>query len=319
MILGIDEVGRGPWAGPLLVGAVIWPDDIKLEGLTDSKKLTAKKRELLNDEIIKLALGFGIGEVSSSEIDEIGLSKSLRLATKRAVDEVKRNFAQVKFDQIIIDGTINFLKDTEYENKVSTLAKADFLVPAVSAASIIAKVKRDNFMKELATKFPQYGFDTNVGYGTKKHIDAINEFGVTPFHRLSFAPLAKYRPPIVEKNVATTKQIGDKAENAVAKCLKKEGHIILRRNYKTKWYEIDIISFKNKTIFFTEVKYRKNSDFGGAESAVNKIKQDQMKYAAELFMRSGNIKAKNINDYSPILAVGLVSGNYKVEDWFTLN
>ena len=106
MILGIDEVGRGPWAGPLLVGAVVWPDDVSLDGLTDSKKLSAKKREQLSVEILEKALSYGFGEVAAKEIDEIGLSRALNLATFRAVENIKCDF-----DQIIIDGTINFLKN----------------------------------------------------------------------------------------------------------------------------------------------------------------------------------------------------------------
>ena len=330
MILGIDEVGRGPWAGPLLVGAVVWPDDVSLDGLTDSKKLSAKKREQLSVEILEKALSYGFGEVAAKEIDEIGLSRALNLATFRAVENIKCDF-----DQIIIDGTINFLKNTKYESKVSTLKKADLLVSSVSAASIIAKVKRDSYMKKMSKQFPEYGFDSNVGYGTKKHIEAIEKFGVTPLHRLSFAPLAKYRQPEKQVDVpikssasiasnnsmksrSSTKQIGDTAENMVANFLEKNGHYILKRNFKTKWYEIDIISLKNKTIYFTEVKYRKNSKFGGAENAISATKQKQMNFAAELFLHSGKIKAENINEYSPILAVGLVSGDYQVKDWFTL-
>ena len=319
MILGIDEVGRGPWAGPLVIGAVVWPDDIDLDGLTDSKKLTTKKREALSAEIIKLAADYSIGEISATELERIGLSQALRLATRRAVDKIKQ-----PYDKIIIDGTINFLKGTPYSDYVSTLKKADLLVPAVSAASIIAKVKRDNFMFDMAKKYPDYGFATNVGYGTKIHRQAIDKYGVTPLHRLSFAPLAKYRVgetgSSVKTNSAklTTKQIGDRAENLIADNLTDQGHVVLARNFKTKRCEIDIVSLKNKTIYFTEVKYRKNEDFGGAIRAVDENKKRQMAYAAEIFMNSGKIKSNNLNDYQIELAVGLVSGDYEIKDWFLL-
>ena len=186
MILGIDEVGRGPWAGPLVVGAVVLPEGEAFEGLTDSKKLTAKKRLALDRIIREKALGWGLGWVHAEEIDAVGLSQALRLATIRAVEAVK-----TPYHEIIIDGTINFLSETVKGQYVTTLPKADFLIPAVSAASIIAKVARDTYMEEQSLAYPDYGFDSHVGYGTAKHQQALKEYGVTPLHRRSFAPIAK--------------------------------------------------------------------------------------------------------------------------------
>lgn len=187
MILGIDEVGRGPWAGPLVVGAVVL-GGVTIDGLTDSKKLTKKRREELDVIIREDASGFGLGWVDASEIDKIGLSDALILATKRAVEQVK-----APYHEIIIDGTINFLAGTSKGQYVKTLKKADLLIPSVSAASIIAKVARDNYMAEQDSVFPGYGFKSHVGYGTAAHRLAIESLGVTPLHRLSFAPLQKYK------------------------------------------------------------------------------------------------------------------------------
>ena len=187
MILGIDEVGRGPWAGPLVVGVVVLGGAI-IDGLTDSKKLTKKQRERLDIEIRQKAAGFGLGWVEASEIDEIGLSAALVLATKRAVEKIK-----APYHEIIIDGTVNFLRDTSKGKFVTTLKKADLLIPSVSAASIIAKVARDNFMAQQDNKYPGYGFSRHVGYGTAAHNAAIKKLGITPLHRLSFSPLKKYR------------------------------------------------------------------------------------------------------------------------------
>ena len=187
MILGIDEVGRGPWAGPLVVGAVVL-GDFPITGLTDSKKLSKKRREELDIVIRSTARGFGLGWVSAAEIDEIGLSAALKLATIRAVEQVS-----APYSEIIIDGTINFLKETNKGSYVKTLIKADLLVPSVSAASIIAKVARDNFMSTQDDIYPGYSFSSHVGYGTTAHIQAIAKLGVTPLHRLSFAPLKKYQ------------------------------------------------------------------------------------------------------------------------------
>lgn len=274
MILGIDEVGRGPWAGPLVVGAVVLGDTV-IDGLNDSKKLTKKRREVLDAQIREQAAGFGLGWVEAAELDEVGLSEALRLATRRAVEQVKASY-----HEIIIDGTINFLKDTTKGRYVTTLAKADALVPAVSAASIIAKVARDRFMVEQEAAYPGYGFSAHVGYGTAQHRQAIETLGVTPLHRLSFSPLKQYR--------VTTRAIGDAGETAAANELARRGHTIIVRNWKTKTCEIDIISQKGKTLYFTEVKHRKNDLSGDGLAAITSKKVAQMQYAAALYAHTYN-------------------------------
>lgn len=290
MILGIDEVGRGPWAGPLVVGAVVL-GDAAISGLTDSKKLSAKKRDLLDVEIREKATGWGLGWVHAEELDTLGLAESLRVATIRAVEAV-----QAPYHEIIIDGTINFLKETSKGKYVTTLAKADLLVPSVSAASIIAKVARDAFMAQQSLQYPQYGFENHVGYGTALHRSAIDSFGITPLHRKSFAPIAKIvnaqlgdTPKQPLKDVAstvTTKQIGDSGEDAACEFLVKSGHTIIERNWKTKHCEIDIVSARENTIYFVEVKYRKGAQSGNGFDAVTKAKLKQMAFAAQLYQTS---------------------------------
>ncbi len=195
MIVGIDEVGRGPWAGPLVVGAVVL-GDTDIEGLTDSKKLSAKRRKQLAKEIYDNAAAVGLGWVHAHELDEIGMKASLVEATKRAVTQIT-----VPYHEIIIDGTVNFLEDTNKGLYVTTMKKADLLVASVSAASIVAKVARDAYMAEQAAVYPKYGFESHVGYGTAKHIAAIDKFGVTPLHRLSFAPLRKYQQQTAVRDI----------------------------------------------------------------------------------------------------------------------
>jgi len=313
MILGIDEVGRGPWAGPLVVGAVVL-GGIEIKGLTDSKKLSKKRREELNVIIHERAAGVGLGWVQAHEIDKIGLSAALKLATRRAVEQIT-----VPYHEIIIDGTINFLAETTKGKYVTTLAKADLLIPSVSAASVVAKVARDAYMAEQDVVFPGYGFKSHVGYGTAIHRAAIESLGVTPLHRLSFAPLAKYRTDLPSGSISsqngfaagptrvstsgqsraadvlstkrahkpstviTTKRVGDKAENEAARYLEAAGHQILARNWKTKYCEIDIVSEYNKTIFFTEVKYRRQPRQGGGLAAITPAKLRQMKFAARVY------------------------------------
>lgn len=310
-ILGIDEVGRGPWAGPLVIGAVILPKDEAgnypdwVADLTDSKKLSPKKRETLSAVILREAPATGLGWVSAKEIDELGLAKSLKLATRRAVKNVQKQ--KVPFTEIIIDGTVNFLAGTKLESHVTTLKKGDLLIKEISAASIIAKVARDNYMKELAQKYPDYGFAQHVGYGTKLHSEMLAKFGPCPEHRSSFKP--------VQPKGLNTKAIGDRAETIVANYLQQHGHKIVARNHKTKFYEIDIISTKNDKIYFTEVKYRKNSDRGTPLDMVTKEKLQKMTFAAEAFLKY----YKDFQSFSPLLATGIVSGdNFEFADWFVI-
>ncbi len=306
IILGIDEVGRGPWAGPLVIGACILPHPYPnwVETLTDSKKLTAKKREELNEIILKSAPAAATGWVSAEELDEIGLSAALKLATRRAVEQIQKQ--KSPFTEIIIDGTVNFLKGTKLENHVTVLKKADFLIKEVSAASIIAKVARDNYMIKIAEKYPGYGFEKHVGYGTAAHKAALENLGPCPEHRKSFKPV-KGRKTIAKKH-------GDIAEGIAARYLVSHGHRIIARNHKTKFYEIDIVSEKGNDIYFTEVKYRKDSYHGSPLEMVDRKKQQQIRFAAESYLKYSK------SEKTPHLAVAAVSGSdYKLENWFTLN
>lgn len=339
MILGIDEVGRGPWAGPLVIGAVVLgnPQSETWDGLNDSKKLSAKKRELQNDIILKNAKATGLGWVSAKELDEIGLSGALKLATKRAVDNIPRE----SFTEIIIDGTINFLKDTPFEELVTILPKADSKIKEVSAASIIAKVARDNYMIKLTQKYPEYGFDKHVGYGTKIHKEALEKYGPCAEHRKSFKPVAellrmkespqkmnqiKGNHSAIVSEATNQKEVinianGKKAENTVAEYLKSKGHKILARNHKTKFYEIDIVSATKDHIYFTEVKYRKNNSHGEPLEFIDQKKRAQITFAAESFMKFLSQKLDRDQDSlpSPVLAAASVSGkDFHLDQWFVI-
>lgn len=338
MILGIDEVGRGPYAGPLVIGACILGDwqnseDAEwIEKLTDSKKLSAKRREELYVLIKEKALAAATGWVSSAEIDEVGLSEALRLATRRAVEQIQKT--KVPFSEIIIDGTMNFLVGTKLEKYVSTLKKGDFLVKEISAASILAKVERDKYMAELDAVYPEYGFGKHVGYGTAMHQKAMEEFGLTPEHRRSFRPVreiaegkitAKPKTATRLKTVAepkntseqkiTNKQLGDQGEQTVVDFLVTARHEIVARNYKTKLFEVDIISQKNEVLYFTEVKYRSGHDFGEALDFIDKKKQQKMHLAVAGFLAIHPEYA----DFRPSLAVAAVGKDFKLEEWFELD
>lgn len=308
MILGIDEVGRGAWAGPLVVGAVVLGDS-SIAGLTDSKLLSKKRREQFAQVIKATASGYGLGWVSAGEIDQIGLAEALRLATIRAVEQVKTSY-----HEIIIDGTINFLSETTKGSYVTVMKKADVLVPSVSAASILAKVARDDYMATLDESYPDHQFSRHVGYGTALHRQAIADYGPTEYHRYSFAPLAGLAPATRPPRLTSTKSKGDRAEKAVSEYLKQQGHTILDRNWKNRFCEIDIISLYDDTLYFTEVKYRASADQGGGLSAITAKKLRQMAFASDLYV------TKQLRLSKPRqLAVAAVGKDFRVETWLKID
>ena len=177
LICGVDEAGRGPLAGPVCAGAVILPKDLEIPGLTDSKKLTDKKRRELFPVIQEQAVAYGIGFACQQEIDEINILQATFLAMQRALDQLT-----VRPDLALIDGN----REKDFGLPVKTVVKGDSLSANIAAASILAKVTRDNLMQEMAESYPQYGFEIHKGYGTKAHYAALREFGASPIHRMSF-------------------------------------------------------------------------------------------------------------------------------------
>ena len=176
-ICGVDEAGRGPLAGPVCAAAVILPEHLQIPGLTDSKKLTDKKRRELFPIIQEQAIAYGIGLASESEIDEINILQATFLAMGRALEQLS-----VRPALALIDGN----RETDFGLPVKTVVKGDSLSANIAAASILAKVTRDNLMLELAQQYPEYGFDIHKGYGTKAHYEALRKYGPCPIHRRSF-------------------------------------------------------------------------------------------------------------------------------------
>lgn len=181
IVAGVDEVGRGSWAGPLVVVAVAFDDQALIAGLTDSKKLSARQREALAGEIRVVARSIGISWISPDAIDDHGMTHSLAIAVQTAVLAVS-----AAVDEVVIDGSINFLSN---DPRARSKVKADESVPAVAAASVIAKVARDAYMKRIASQYRDYGFERHVGYGTALHRAALERYGATKVHRMSFRPM----------------------------------------------------------------------------------------------------------------------------------
>ncbi|HZM63986.1 MAG TPA: ribonuclease HII [Candidatus Saccharimonadales bacterium] len=182
MIVGVDEVGRGCLAGPVAAGAVVL--DRKIRGLKDSKLLSRAQRESLDLKIRAKALHFGVGWASVEEINRLGMTEAVRLAMHRAVDEVLKTCQTI--EQLIVDGNYNYFKSYSLSAISQAIIKADQSIPAVSAASIIAKVARDLYMITLAKTYPNFGFESHVGYATQAHRQALRTYGVTDVHRVNF-------------------------------------------------------------------------------------------------------------------------------------
>lgn len=178
-ICGVDEVGRGPLVGPVVASAVILPKNYYIEGLTDSKKLSKKKRESFFEIINKDALAIGIGVVDNQKIDEINILEASRLAMKIAVNNLK-----IKPDVILTDAMKLDMGIDEED-----IIKGDLKSITISAASVVAKVTRDKMMEELHNKYPMYNFIKNNGYPTKEHVEAIKKYGIIEEHRKTFSPI----------------------------------------------------------------------------------------------------------------------------------
>ena len=189
LIGGIDEVGRGPLIGPVVAACVILPKDFVLEGLTDSKKLSEKKRILFDKIIREKAISIGIGEIDEKIIDEVNIYNATKLAMKKAVDNM-----DIKPEYLLIDA---MPLDIGIES--TSIIKGDSKSISIAAASVIAKVYRDNLLNEMDKIYPMYDLKNNKGYPTKKHLEAIAKYGICKYHRLSYGPVAKYKDKMIDK------------------------------------------------------------------------------------------------------------------------
>ncbi len=179
---GVDEVGRGPLIGPVVAACVVLPKNFILDGLTDSKKLTEKKRDIFYDYIVNNCLSYGIGIVTPERIDEINIYQASKEAMIIAIDEVRK---QIPLEHVLIDAM-----PLELDINTTSIIKGDSKSISIAAASVIAKVTRDRMMIALDQKYPLYGFKTHKGYPTKKHLNAINKYGLIEGYRKTYGPVA---------------------------------------------------------------------------------------------------------------------------------
>ncbi len=279
-IAGVDEAGRGPLAGPVVVAAVILSDDHGIEGLRDSKKLTAKRRESLFDIISQKAISIGIGIVSEKEIDKINILSATHKAMQIALGRLNQ-----KPTLALIDGYA--LPNQIIPNK--GIIKGDTKVESIMAASIIAKVTRDRIMLEYDKIFPEYGFAKHKGYGTQQHIEAIRKFKASLIHRKSFKPVSLHIPTVTW--LQETKRVGIVGEQLAACKLRDEGHSIIRLNENcTPHGEIDIISEKDNLLIFTEVKTFAKEQMTSPELKIDMTKLKKLENAIYFYLEKNNIQ-----------------------------
>ena len=183
LIAGVDEVGRGPLAGPVVAAAVILDPKKPIDGLCDSKKMSANRRLEMSDKIKSNSLAWSLGRAEVKEIDEINILQASLLAMKRAIE-----LLNIEPDIVLVDG--NYTPSVNFKKKA--IVKGDSLISEISAASIIAKVERDNEMIALDKIYPGYGFSSHKGYPTKQHIESLKRLGITDIHRITFSPVSKY-------------------------------------------------------------------------------------------------------------------------------
>lgn len=278
-LCGVDEAGRGPLAGDVYAAAVIFPQDYHLDGLNDSKKLTEKKRKELYEIIIRDAVSYCVATASVAEIEELNILNASLLAMRRAVDGLS-----VTPRLALVDGNRNPSLSSHIHSRL--VVKGDATSACIAAASVLAKVERDRYMSRLAAEYPQYCFEKHKGYGTALHYEKINEFGVSPVHRISFLKnmKKKHSPAVSPTPTQPASAVGGFGEALCCDYLKEKGYQILFCNYSCAWGEIDVIAKKGTYIAFVEVKTRSENSMVSPVEAVTPSKRRKIIKTATCYL-----------------------------------
>ena len=280
LIAGVDEAGRGPLAGPVVAAAVILPNYYDLKGLDDSKKLTPKKRSQLFVEIQHQATAIGVGVVAAAEIDKTNILQATQQAMKMALGRLKP-----RPDQAVIDG--HALPTQIIPNK--GVIKGDQTIDVIKAASIIAKVTRDNMMEQYDIIFPAYGFRKHKGYGTREHMDKLRLNKACVIHRKSFKPVASAMPTL--SWLRKEDGIGQWGEQTAAVYLLERGYEIVAMNVHCDPYgEIDIIAEKDGIIIFVEVKTYSKKQLGTPAQNIDQNKLKKLEAAIHKYVVDMKVK-----------------------------
>jgi ribonuclease HII/Holliday junction resolvase-like predicted endonuclease len=270
---GVDEAGRGPLAGPVAAAAVILPEEHSIEGLRDSKKLTEKRREALYEEIHTEAVSIGVGIIHEDEIDRTNILAATHKAMRIAIGQL---YPQPEL--ALIDGYA--LPDQIVPNR--GIIGGDDEVPSISAASIVAKVTRDRIMRNYALAYPEYGFDRNKGYGTREHINALQNHMACPIHRKSFNPVQNHLPTLT--HLKDHRLVGKWGEKLAARYFVHNSYHIKEMNYSAPLYgEIDLIIRNGNEIIFVEVKTATQTKLGQPEDQIDDSKMEKLENAFEIY------------------------------------
>jgi ribonuclease HII len=270
---GVDEAGRGPLAGPVSAAAVILPEEHTIDGLRDSKKLTEKRREALYEEIHKEAVSIGVGIIHEDEIDRTNILAATHKAMRIAIGQL---YPQPEL--ALIDGYA--LPDQIVPNR--GIIGGDDEVPSISAASIVAKVTRDRIMRNYALAYPEYGFDRNKGYGTREHINALQNHMACPIHRKSFNPVQNHLPTLT--HLKDHRLVGKWGEKLAARYFVHNSYHIKEMNYSAPLYgEIDLIIRNGNEIIFVEVKTATQTKLGQPEDQIDDSKMEKLENAFEIY------------------------------------
>ena len=279
-LAGIDEAGRGPLAGPVAAAAVILPQNVDLPEVTDSKKISEKKRERLFDEIYKTALSVGVGVVHEEVIDKKNILQATYQAMRHSLGQLS-----ISPEVILVDGNKADIKHYEQESIIDGDQKS----LSIAAASIIAKVTRDRMMRQFDIVFPEYGFAKHKGYGTKQHIEAIQKSKATPIHRKSFNPVSHHLPNMAY--LQRNRLLGKLGEQLAACKMIRIGYEMVEMNYNVpKVGELDIISKDSDMLVFTEVKTQTGGQgWGESRWQITEKKRDRIMNAVQHYMDTNEL------------------------------
>ena len=287
-VAGVDEVGRGAWAGPVLACAAVLPLDCLspapgLAGIRDSKRLSPKRRERYSDHIRGMALALGIGVASAGRVDEMGIVAATKLAMTRALD-------QLCFppDYLLVDGFPLAYRGLPHQG----IAGGDDFSVSIAAASIVAKVARDEIMVSLDSMYPGYGFSRHKGYGTPEHQQALPSKGPCPIHRLSYAPM-RFTVEEAKQGVDTecsTAGVGRRGERAAASYLEEQKYVICEMNYRCEVGEMDIVALDGGCLAFVEVRTRRGRKFGSPAESITAAKKRKLVEVAQTYLQEHEAK-----------------------------
>lgn len=306
LLCGVDEAGRGPLAGDVYAAAVILPPDAELPGLNDSKKLSEKKREALYDLICAQAVSYCVATATPEEIDRLNILNATFVAMQRAIDGLS-----VPPDYVLIDGN---RRPATIIQPCSCVVKGDATSASIAAASILAKVSRDRYMKQIAERYPEYGFTKHKGYPTKDHYAAIAEYGVLDIHRKSFL---KKMAGASEPNAHLRGVIG---ERATAEWYLEHGYEVTARNVHSTYGEIDLIVENGEYLVFCEVKTRKTGSPMAPAAAVGARKQKKIIQTALGYLAEHGMEKQPRFDVAEVLLEGgTVQSVNVIENAFTVD